>query len=382
LLKIWGAKDVTADTSLYPLVTHTNSSKTLAMQPHDLPEQREVTAKIEYADNLLPTNALLNEIVSAVRDGAKVAVILNLVKDAQALARRLDSECGFEPNVLDVFHSRFRFEDRMNIEKDVLQRYGKNLEPGGALIVATQVIEQSLDLDFDWMITQLCPIDLLFQRIGRLHRHKRKRPAGYESPLITVLAPNNLNYGGSKHVYEDISKLWRTQILLERNGTLIFPKAYREMIEKVYTNEPWSDEPEEIVKARDKFVQESEASRYAAVSNIESAINPLDDNDGYVALLTRDGEMSLTVIPFTVNNERRSFLDGQPIPNKSDKEYGELVNLNGVPAPAKWRGYLPDGQDGLFFLEMRFGEDAYWRGETDKARFTYHQRYGLEMTKK
>ena len=75
---------------------------------------------------------------------------------------------------VDIFHSRYRYCDRMDKEKMVLDLYGKDSPNEGRILVGTQVIEQSLDIDFDWLISFICPIDLLFQRMGRLHRHLKK----------------------------------------------------------------------------------------------------------------------------------------------------------------------------------------------------------------
>jgi CRISPR-associated endonuclease/helicase Cas3 len=65
------------------------------------------------------------------------------------------------------------------------------------VLIATQTLEQSLDIDADFLITDLAPMDVLLQRIGRLHRHDWSRPAGYKAPraLVLVLAPENFDAG-------------------------------------------------------------------------------------------------------------------------------------------------------------------------------------------
>ena len=93
------------------------------------------------------------------------------------------------------------------------------------------MIEQSLDLDFDWIITQLCPVDLLFQRMGRLHRHKQKRPAGFEQPLCTILLEPDDDFGVHGLIYDNTRVMWRTAEKLRRlkDKQIIFPDAYRDL---------------------------------------------------------------------------------------------------------------------------------------------------------
>jgi deoxyuridine 5'-triphosphate nucleotidohydrolase len=95
------------------------------------------------------------------------------------------------------------------------------------------VVEQSIDLDFDGMISELAPIDLLLQRAGRLHRHRQySRPAGFERPVFTVIlpgsdAPKNLDkrYGVSGLVYDPFL-LYNTEQELSDTRTIEIPEGY------------------------------------------------------------------------------------------------------------------------------------------------------------
>src|SRR5450756_289471 len=92
--------------------------------------------------------------------------------------------------VVDLLHSRFPFEEREAREQRTLKRFGKPgdaVRPVRAVLVATQIIEQSLDIDFDLMISELPPIDLLFQRAGRLHRHERGWRTTGEMPTLGLI---------------------------------------------------------------------------------------------------------------------------------------------------------------------------------------------------
>ena len=195
--------------------------------------ERIVITELWKSIQLKLSSYKIKRIIQAAEAGAMVVVISNLVSDAQEIAHKLT---GMTDVIVDLFHSRYRFVDRQTHEENIKKIYGKEGDRSGRILVATQVVEQSLDLDFDWMITQLCPVDLLFQRLGRLHRHERHRPQGFESPSFAVIVPekDSLIYGDSKYVYQNHRAMWRTSKILEENDVLSFPDAYRKWIEKVY----------------------------------------------------------------------------------------------------------------------------------------------------
>jgi CRISPR-associated endonuclease/helicase Cas3 len=118
------------------------------------------------------------------------AVVCNTVGEAQRLYRTLKPAFPGTADdgapELDLLHSCFLFEERQRREERCIRRFGPDSQfrPKRAVLIATQIIEQSLDLDFDLLITDLAPVDLVLQRAGRLHRHLRIRPAGLERPIL------------------------------------------------------------------------------------------------------------------------------------------------------------------------------------------------------
>lgn len=90
-----------------------------------------------------------------------------------------------------LHHSRFAAEDRRLLDRAIESTFGKDSTGRGLVAVGTQTLEQSLDIDADLLISDLCPMDVLLQRIGRLHRHQRPRPAGFEQAIVYVLCPQD-----------------------------------------------------------------------------------------------------------------------------------------------------------------------------------------------
>lgn len=147
-----------------------------------------------------------------------------------------------------LLHARFPAEERALRESVALALFGKGgPRPERAILVATQVAEQSLDLDFDLLYTDLAPIDLLFQRAGRLHRHKRERPDKHTNPRLLLGVPQDLDFGKPLYwdsVYEEFVLLstWRA---LEGRAYLRIPQDLEALLEEVYEAEdpgkfPWT----------------------------------------------------------------------------------------------------------------------------------------------
>jgi len=174
--------------------------------------------------------------------GGCAAVICNRVARAQEVYKFIKEAGIIDPDYLILFHARFPFAWREEIEKRVLNLFSKKegQRPKKAIVVATQVIEQSLDLDFDYMITDLAPVDLLIQRAGRLHRHSKNdvnRPTPLVCPVLAIASPAEKDglpdFGRDEHIYER-SVLLRTWLnLCERSG-LTLPQETSAIIEAVY----------------------------------------------------------------------------------------------------------------------------------------------------
>src|SRR5690606_22975915 len=142
-----------------------------------------------------------------------------------------------------LFHARFPTDQRAEHERQVLAAFGAQGErPQRALLIATQVAEQSLDIDFDFMLSDLAPVDLLLQRAGRLHRHVRERPARHAEARLWVagLQANvlpELKETAWGYVY-DAYILLRTWALLRHEQYLTLPADIDRLVQAVYSDEP------------------------------------------------------------------------------------------------------------------------------------------------
>ncbi len=229
----------------YPLLTHVSRSAP-EEQVFPMARQRRIavslTASPDEADAA---------VIAATQKGMCVCRIRNTVDDAVATWRHL-SEI-LPQGTVRLFHARFTLGDRLKIEKEVENRFGKDSTPEsrrGQVLVATQVVEQSLDLDFDFMVSDLAPIDRIIQRAGRVHRHDR---GDRGTPQIMVLTPritDNPNeqwfsrmFPGGAAVYPDHARLWLTAKLLSR-GEIEIPGDAHPFIEAVF-----GDESEEAIPA-------------------------------------------------------------------------------------------------------------------------------------
>lgn len=371
-----------ASAAPYPLVTQctaTGKTSIHEVAPEHRPPQRTVNTRLYPAPDMLPDAGLCDDILAAARAGAKVAVICNLVADAQHLADQLRQQAEDIP--VDLFHSRYRFVDRQEKEQTTLREYGEKRPDGGRVLVATQVVEQSLDLDFDWIVTQLCPMDLLFQRLGRLHRHAReKRPPGFVAPSCTVLIPEGASYGPKQIAIYCEAVLWRTQQCLPQQAQLSFPDVYRPLIEQVYQQDPWADEPEIITKKLGEHLGKATAKRSEAIRLARETINPFDDDAQTINVFTRDGEFGPNVLLMTLDGNRLLFRPELDLAGLQEWDQAEILDQEAIPVPNSWRGNLPQVDlDNRVRLTMREIAPGRYEAQTPQSRFVYDQNIGLRM---
>lgn len=238
----------------YPRISWASADQQGA-QTLEVSDRIRRTLKIEWIDDAKPLGQRLKD---ALAEGGCAAVICNTVNRAQQTFQELKSY--FAEDELDLFHARFLFKDRNQREKQALADFGKEGErikfddgeertvkrPFRKVLVATQVIEQSLDLDFDLMVTDCAPVDLILQRSGRLHRHKRKRPANLTEPTLCIRQPESVEGGvpkfdrGTEAVY-DKHVLMRSWLALENKKEIGIPSEIEGLIESVYDDRACAD---------------------------------------------------------------------------------------------------------------------------------------------
>lgn len=390
LFAAWNTEMRAEESGPYPLIS---SAVDQEVESYELPgnephETVSVNLECLRVPDMAPDAALISRLIAAAESGAQVAVICNLVDVAQGLYENLRVETNGLPIEIELFHARFRFLDRQAKEKGVIRNFGLEGERNkGRILVATQVVEQSLDVDFDWIVTQLCPVDLLFQRLGRLHRHadnNDKRPSLFKERHCSVLLPTGEDYGGTGVVYANTRVLWRTEQKLLASEKVEFPDAYRNWIELVYEEEPWECEPEQIIEAYEKFEDDLFEAKCRARQQIDSAINPFFDNEMVVSVMTRDGEMNLTVIPYMASERGRQTITGESLESLDEYKLQEILMLNSIGVPAGWKGQLErmaKYDDGRYWLEMRLDGDSFV-AEGNKVIFKYHCDTGLRREKK
>ncbi len=212
------------------------------------------TVRIEALPAMADFRQVAERALSAARAGAQVLIIRNTVGYAvetqqavEAAAAPGERQLQFVVNDLLTLHTgRFAPTDRRRLDTAVERRLGKDRPGGGGIVVGTQTLEQSLDIDADLLITDLCPVDVLLQRIGRLHRHRRAdRPDVYAAPTCIVLTPpgddlspyltrrqdaNGL--GPQGYVYQDLRIIEATRRLLARYPEWRIPELNRTLVEQ------------------------------------------------------------------------------------------------------------------------------------------------------
>lgn len=218
----------------YPLI----SSRDQTIEAPPPPERR---IKLGYHGG--SPDVLIERAVSAAERGLCVLWIANTVAQSQETFRKIKSACREDSFSVGLLHSRFPAFRRTQLENIWMEKLGKHGErPEGCILVATQVVEQSVDIDADLLITEVAPTDMLLQRMGRLCRHDREsRPEG--AGQAWIYGPPDSDWacaeefenalGPSRFVYASYV-LWKTLQVWRTRTEISLPGDIRDVLEATY----------------------------------------------------------------------------------------------------------------------------------------------------
>jgi CRISPR-associated endonuclease/helicase Cas3 len=289
----------------------------------------------------IAADEVANRAVALAQQGARVLLVVNKVSRAQELFGQVRDDVP-----ATLFHARFPMDERLEIERKVMAQFGPSGScSGGHVLVATQVAEQSLDIDMDVLITDIAPVDLTLQRAGRINRHDRPRPSGFEQPLVLVagldqtLPPAEL----TSFIYNRWVVL-RSAAWLQAHPLLQFPKDIDRAVQAVYGPEPVAAVPElaDAIEAAwpDHQAEETEMIELARQAT-SSAAAPIEDDiaDGGAQFGTRLGQDSQSIVPVTAEQlaaleEQGPFLVGHYL---RISHRGLMRHVRAQPWPPGWR---------------------------------------------
>lgn len=311
----WGAESTDMPELDYPRVTLADTDRPRGAH---VPARALAPIELHALDESLDT--LADNAVALVSDGGCGAIIVNTVDRAQSLYQQVKARQDDLEIVL--FHARYPADERGEREQRVLKLFGEGDQhrPAAALMIATQVAEQSLDLDFDFMISDLAPVDLLLQRAGRMYRHDRIRPAQHDRPRLWVAGLTHDRLPSLKdtawgYVYAPYW-LGRTWAFVRDENTLQLPADIDRLVQMVYSDEPLpADVPEAIAEsieteAYGEHLGEEQGKRQLAINiSIDIDAEPLEaysdkpfggDDEQGIRNQTRLGPDSVSVVPVEI----------------------------------------------------------------------------------
>lgn len=331
----------------YPAICTISSSGKYFASPPAYNQKREIELRpLHFSDKEPEQKA--KWLIEQVLDGGCICWICNTVDRAQRLYQQVNK---LAPETMDrmLLHARFPLEEREYWEQQLVQKYG----PGdqyrpkhGGIVIGTQVLEQSLDLDFDVMVSDLAPIDLLLQRAGRMHRHQRNNRYGHSNERFFVnlqITPEGDLNTDADGIYPEYI-LMKTWELVGIPRKISLPADYRPLIEAVYS--PMEDEiRDELVSAWENLKKKEAIASDEANLRLLPAPNPVDSFCGpasrlqfeedenranWIVAQTRLGAESVNIIPLERdgNIAKATLKKGEELSLQIDKACDPKPELN------------------------------------------------------
>jgi CRISPR-associated endonuclease/helicase Cas3 len=341
--------------------------------------EREKAVDTEIVATMDPHETARNALAAA-QAGARVLVIRNTV-DKAVETWRVVQEAGGAQLLLQaagrpaLHHGRFAAEDRALLDKAAETALATDPARSreGCIVIGTQTLEQSLDIDADLLISDLCPVDVLLQRIGRLHRHDLPRPEGFETPRVLVLLPerglDRLTEGSFENglggwerdgrllgIYRDLAGLELTRRLIDEHPVWRIPAMNRLLVEGATHPAHIEALIAEKGEAWDRY-QKTVGGTEAAERQV-AELNVLDRRESFEDVDFRNADEKI----MTRLGEEGPVLTLDPVPIGP---FGQTITR--ITLPAHWSHGIDGAQpvmvtqaeEGLF---LRVGEKAFRYG--------------------
>ena len=373
-----------SETAAYPALSVAGGQTVANFSVDDRPSKGPVQVarveSVESAADLIAAGAAV---------GAACVWIRNAVDEAISAVDLLRVR-GIEAHLL---HARFTLTDRKRIEKEVLACVGKDgTGREGFVLVGTQVLEASLDLDFDVMVSDVAPVAGLIQRAGRLWRHMAERPRTgrpVAAPVLHVLSPDpdsvsddrwlQSTLGRGAWVYS-VADVWRSARVIFARGGIDAPTGLRGLIEAVHGPEA-EDAPKVLLNAEAEIIGKRLSQRTHALHNLVDLAagyraGGRGDNDATYP--TRPGEETRTLVLARRSPQGlRPWADGAGPEAWAMSEVSVRVKrVKGIPLPDQsspeivavtrdWPDWkqaearlCPVGEDGAICEGLRYDEEC------------------------
>jgi CRISPR-associated endonuclease/helicase Cas3 len=386
----------------YPLLT----ACTPGTQPRQVSFPAEPSRAVRLNISAQAPAPVAEDLMERATAGECVLWVRNTVREAQETFRLLQAHRCQDGPPVGLLHSRFPQFRREELENAWLDRLGRDeaKRPRGCVLVATQVVEQSVDIDADHLATDLAPTDMLLQRLGRLWRHARpQRPCA--APEVHLLLPESLAaldartasaqqlkaaLGPTGHVYAPYVLL-RTLAQWQARTGLALPDDIRPLLEATYAE--WPDEPAAWRELRAQLESAKDKLRQLALNNTNVWNQPaLPDEEGvqtrYNSRPTAQLLLATSVEPLSKGYARVALLNGQTI-EAADRDWSfpaaKAIHWNLVrvpryavagelPATPAWLRLHVSGQCALGLV--RAGQ-IYWPGVGAPSGLTWHSDEGV-----
>lgn len=314
LLSAWGSAASDVSKTAYPRISIACGATVNSVNVAG--RQQESIRVVGISSDL---EVIAEKCLTLLNGGGCGAVIVNTVDRAQRLYQLMRSLV--DRSDLILLHARYPVDEREERERAVLGCFSGKKRGSARLLIATQVAEQSLDLDFDFMVSDLAPVDLLLQRAGRLHRHRRDdRPDAHKVAQLFVAGLlreeiPDLVQTAWKFVYEPYL-LYRTWAVASREPIWRMPEDIDRLVQVVYGDDPL---PEDLPPALEPLLisaqgeamatnaEQGKMSRNASISpaselSVAYTLKPRGHEEGEeqfggLKAQTRLGQESITLIP-------------------------------------------------------------------------------------